>query len=144
MTPAALADLHARAMSVPPPWSQTDFLTLLAAPGVFLCGDPQGFALGRVAADEAELLTIAVAPEARRQGLGRARLSAFQAEAARRGAVTAYLEVAETNAAARALYDAAGWVEAGRRRGYYRAEAGPAIDALVMTRRLAPTPPARA
>lgn len=123
-------------MTLPAPFTADEITTLLIAPGVFPCTEDGGFAIGRVAADEAELLTIAVAPEARRKGLGRRLLAAFEAEAARRGAAVAFLEVAETNAAARALYTGAGWRETGRRRGYYRVDEATRLDAIVMTREL--------
>ncbi len=138
MTPEALAALHARCFAAAPrPWTVREFEEVLAGAGVFLCGIPEGFAVGRVAGPEAELLTLAVDPEARGRGLGRWLVAAFEAEAARRGAVDAFLEVAEGNAAARAVYAAAGWTEAGRRRGYYAAPGRPAEDALVLRKALA-------
>lgn len=137
MSPADLAALHARAIETPPPYSEADFASLLAAPGIILCGDCLGFALGRVTLDEAELLTIAVIPEARRRGVGRERLRAFEAQAAARGARRAFLEVATDNVAAQTLYRGTGWVEAGRRRHYFRNPQGDSSDALVLTRVLA-------
>ena len=70
MTPATLAALHARCFQTPRPWSEAEFETLLADPLVFLLveGDA-GLLLGRAVAGEAELLTIAVAPESRGRGL---------------------------------------------------------------------------
>lgn len=131
-----LADLHARCFTSPRPWSAEEFAALLADASVFLCHAPQGFLLGRVAADEAELLTLAVAPEARRQGTGRRLLDDFHAECRRRGAVTAFLEVAADNLPAIALYAAAGWHESGRRRGYYRRPDAAPCDALILRRDL--------
>jgi ribosomal-protein-alanine N-acetyltransferase len=138
MTPAALAALHARCFETPRPWSAAEFAALLGQPGVLLETAAAGFALGRVASDEAELLTLAVDPTRRRGGHGRALLAAFEAAARARGAARVFLEVAETNAPARALYAAAGYAEAGRRRGYYRAPGGAAADAIVLARRLGP------
>lgn len=137
MTPADLAALHARAFTTPRPWSEAEFAALLADPLAFLLveGDA-GFLLGRAVAGEAELLTIAVLPEARRLGLGRRLVGRFIYQARLRGADSAFLEVAEDNAAARALYLAAGFAEAGRRRGYYRTPEGKAVDALVLVRSL--------
>lgn len=132
MTPAALAALHAAAMSDPRPWSAAEFAGLLARPGAVLVGAPEGFALLQVAAGEAEVLTIAVAPGARRQGLGRRLLSQALGRAAALGAEAAFLEVAEGNRAARALYARAGFAEVGRRRGYYAGG-----DALVLRKDLA-------
>jgi ribosomal-protein-alanine N-acetyltransferase len=87
-----------------------------------------GMILARVAADEAEILTLAVAPEQRRGGVGSALLSAAMDRAAERGAVRMFLEVAVTNDAARALYSAHGFTEAGLRRQYYT----DGTDALIL------------
>ena len=143
MTPEVLAALHARAFRTPAPWSQADFAGLLADPLCFLLveGDA-GCLLGRAVAGEAELLTIAVAPEARRRGLGRKLVARFLYQAQLRGAGRAFLEVAADNAAAIALYESAGFAPTGRRRGYYLTPEGQRIDALVMARDLAAAPSA--
>jgi ribosomal-protein-alanine N-acetyltransferase len=140
VTPEELAAVHARAMDSGPAWSAADFTGLLASPGVFALGDGRGIALGRVAADEAELLTLAVTPEHRRTGLGRAMLAAFEARAAAAGAKTAYLEVDASNGAAIALYRARGYGESGRRKGYYKGPDGRRCDAIMMARRLQSDP----
>lgn len=119
------------------PWSAEEFAGLLDGAGIHLHERPGAFLLGRTAAGESELLTLATDPAERRRGLARALLSEFHAEAARRGATTALLEVAADNGPARALYDAAGYVEAGRRRRYYQRPDGERADALVLTRVLA-------
>jgi ribosomal-protein-alanine N-acetyltransferase len=85
-------------------------------------------------AGEAELLTVAVAPEARGRGLAQRLVSRFLYQARLRGAEVAFLEVAEDNAPARLVYSRAGFTETGRRRGYYRTSDGRAVDALVMQR----------
>lgn len=138
MTPEHMADLHARAFAGQGRgWSEAEFATLLDNPYVFAIGDQRGFALGRVIADEAELLTIAIAPDQRRAGLGRLVLTGYEAAAAARGATSSFLEVACDNAPARALYTAAGYCETGRRAGYYpRQGAGPA-DALILRKPIA-------
>ena len=135
MTPEALAALHVRAFTTPRPWSAGEFAGFLADPMVFLLveGDA-GFLLGRVVAGEAELLTVAVAPEARGRGLGQRLVSRFVYQARLRGAEVAFLEVAEDNAPARAVYSRGGFTETGRRRGYYRTPQGQPVDALVMQR----------
>jgi len=133
MTPGEMAALYARAFPDARGWSAEEIEGLLAAPGGFAVTAPAGFALGRAVAGEAELLTIAVAPECRRAGRGRALLAGFEAEAAARGAEVAFLEVADDNAAARALYLVAGWKESGRRKGYY-ARPGGAVDAIILTK----------
>lgn len=131
MTPSDLAALHAAAFAESRPWSAAEFADLLAQPGTFLTSCETGFALGRIILDEAELLTLAVAPETRRKGLGRALLAAFQQDAKARGARRAFLEVAADNSAALALYRAANWCESGRRKAYYRRPGAPAMDALL-------------
>ena len=95
--------------------------------------EPDGFILIRVVADEAEILTLAVRPAARREGLGARLVEAAVVRAAARGAERMFLEVAEDNVAARALYARTGFVEAGRRRGYYARADGSREDALVLS-----------
>ena len=133
MTPAELAALHAVCFTTPRPWSKAEFAALLATSGALLLTSDHGFLLARVAAGEAELLTLAVAPAARRTGEGRDLVRRFVVAAEGLGATVAFLEVASDNPAAQALYRATGWHEAGRRRGYY----APGIDALVLRRDLA-------
>jgi len=135
MTPAEMAQLHAASFTLPPPWSQTELEATLANPFTFALTKPQAFLLAQVVAGEATLLTIAVAPTARRLGLGHALVADFLAQSRQRQATTAFLEVAETNQAARALYAAAGFVPTGRRKGYYRAT-GQSVDAILMGRAL--------
>jgi len=132
MDAAALAALHETCFTMPRPWSAAEFADFLGSPLCFLLTEPAGFLLGRVIADEAELLTLAVAPEARRQGSGARLVAAFAQEVRARGATTAFLEVAATNGAAVRLYDRSGWQPAGRRKRYYHAPDGRTEDALVM------------
>ena len=133
MTAGDLADLHIRCFQAHPrPWSAPEFESLLASPLNFLLSRPRGFLLGRSVADEAELLTLAVAPDARRTGIASELLREFAATSRARGAAQAFLEVASDNAGAIALYAGAGWRNAGRRRNYYAS----GIDALLMWRAL--------
>jgi len=137
VTPAGLAALHRRCFRTPPPWSEADFAAFAADPLAFLLveGDA-GFLLGRVVAGEAELLTLAVAPESRRLGLGRKLVARFLYQARLRGGTRVFLEVSAENPAAVALYESAGFATAGRRRGYYATPEGGRIDAIVMARDL--------
>ena len=129
--PTALAALHASAF--PAPWSAAVFADLLVQPGVFAVVEADGFILMRAVLDEAEILTLAVRPSSRRGGLGRRLVDAAVVRAAALGAERMFLEVAEDNVAARALYARAGFIEAGRRRGYYARADGSREDALVLT-----------
>ena len=164
MTAKVLANLHALAIETPAPWSENDFNDILTTPGTFLCllnssgqkfpggtrtGNPptptatrdctdqilRAFALGRTMFDEAELLTIAVHPDHRRQGLARSCLNTFETMAISKGAARAFLEVAENNAGARALYASAGWAEDGIRTNYYRTSNG-RTNAILMSKTL--------
>lgn len=130
MTPQELAALHAQCFTTPRPWSAREFTSILSH--AFLIETPHAFLIGRVIADEAELLTLAVAPHARRTGTGMGLVADFLGRAAGAGAVDAFLEVAQDNAAARALYAQAGFLEAGRRKAYYTAPDGTKSDALVL------------
>jgi [ribosomal protein S18]-alanine N-acetyltransferase len=141
VTPEALAGLHARCFRTPAPWNASDFAGLTADPLAFLLVEADaGFLLGRAVAGEAELLTIAVAPEARRRGLGRKLIARFIYQSQLRGAERAFLEVAADNIPAIGLYESAGFAPAGRRRGYYLTPEGQRIDALVLARELAVAP----
>ena len=135
---AALAALHAQAFAAP--WSAAEFADLLSQPGVLLGLEPDGFVLVSVVLDEAEILTLAVRPDARRQGLGRRLVERACVAAKAAGAATLFLEVAEDNAAARALYARAGFVEIGRRKAYYPGPDGRRIDALALRRDLSVDP----
>ncbi len=132
MTPDTLARIHAAAFRVPRPWRAQEFRDLLASPHVFVVGNGPCFAMGRVIADEAELLTLATDPDHRRLGLARDCLTDFDHEAANRGATSAFLEVAADNHAARTLYGRQGWQDTGVRPRYYRGADGAQIDAQIM------------
>lgn len=118
-------------------WTRQEIAELLATPGVaglLLCRDDDdvGFALHRIAADEAELLTIAVRPMMRRRGAGRHLLAAAVEYAREAGAKSLFLEVAVDNLAACKLYEAMGFQTVGVRAAYYRRNNGSTTDALVM------------
>ena len=135
MTEAArLAAIHAEAFDRPgeTSWSAAAFADLLIQAGVFAVAAADGFILMRAVADEAEILTLAVRPAARRGGVGGRLVGEGVLAAAARGATRVFLEVAEDNVAARALYERTGFVEAGRRPGYYAAADGGRRDALLL------------
>ena len=136
---ADLAVIHAESFTRP--WSAADFATMAADRGAVAIVSledeaPIGFILCRRIVDEAEVLTVAVARRCRARGVGRALLDAAAGLCAEAGAAALWLEVAEDNAPALALYRTAGFIESGRRRGYYGRPAQPAVDALVLQRRL--------
>ncbi|TCH96137.1 GNAT family N-acetyltransferase [Roseococcus sp. SYP-B2431] len=128
---ALLAALHATCFPPGSAWDAETLAALLALDGTFaLRAGEAGFILARQTLDEAEILTLAVAPAARRGGLGAALVRAALARVAAAGAKAMFLEVAEANAAAIGLYAAAGFARIGLRRDYY----APGSHALAMRR----------
>lgn len=91
--------------------------------------DAVGFALSRLAADEEELLLIAVRPDARRRGVGSALLNCYLEKAKQRGATRIFLEMREGNPAEH-LYQAFGLLPVGRRPDYYRSGNSGPFDAI--------------
>ncbi|WP_304169699.1 GNAT family N-acetyltransferase [Phenylobacterium aquaticum] len=129
-----LAAVHWQAFS--PGWSAAELCALLEGPGTFalLAQDagPTGMILCRAVAGEAEILTLAVIPPARRCGVAKALSLAAAGLARQAGAEEMFLEVAVDNLAALHLYEGIGFRRAGLRRGYYDREDGVRVDAAVM------------
>lgn len=137
----ALVLLEARAQ--PLPWTRAQLEEELAhddarVRGAFGGEDLLGYAAWRKNVDELWLLNLAVAPEARRQGIGRALLDDGASLARSLGVQELWLEVRASNEGARRLYEAAGYREVTRRREYYRpaTDGAPREDAVVMRREL--------
>jgi [ribosomal protein S18]-alanine N-acetyltransferase len=95
-----------------------------------------GFSVSRLAADQAEILSIAVAPGHRGRGLSRNLLLTHLGHLAGRGVRRVFLEVEENNQPARRLYERAGFAVVGRRERYYRQPDGEQLNALLMSRDL--------
>jgi Fur family transcriptional regulator, ferric uptake regulator len=136
---ALLASLHGRCFA--DAWNAEAFEALLRSGKTFAQiargggNAVAGFVVCRIAADEAEILTLGVVPELRRAGSGRQLLRAAAARAFAQGAQTMLLEVDAGNTAALWLYRQLGFAEVGRRRGYYRS-CDSLADALVLRCRL--------
>jgi ribosomal-protein-alanine N-acetyltransferase len=125
-----LAAIHEAAFPAGDAWGVAMLAAQLGQPGVFaLLDGTAGMILARVAADEAEILTLAVAPAARRGGHGRALLAAAVEAVRAAGAARLFLEVAASNGAAQALYRGAGFQQIGRRARYY----ADGTDALMLS-----------
>jgi len=133
MTPQDMARIHAAAFVQDRAWTAQEIADLLASPFVTHLAEPQGFALTRLIAGEAELLTLAVDPAAQRQGIGRRLLQRWM-DGLETQAGTAFLEVAADNTAAIALYTSAGFRQTATRRGYYQRKDAPSVDALILSR----------
>jgi len=129
-----LAIVHAQSFEAP--WSADDIAGLLAGAGGFglAVAEPEalsGFILCRLAADEAEILTLATRAFRRRRGVATALLRAARGAATAAGARAIFLEVAADNTAALALYDSQGFIQVGERPGYYARPGDSAATALV-------------
>lgn len=132
-----ISALHARLFERG--WNSEEVSRLLEHPACFaqiavVQQEPHaiGYVLAQAAAGEAEILSIGVAERWRRQGVGRLLTEALVAEARRKGAHRLFLDVAETNAAALALYRQLGFTQLGRRKAYYLRDDGERDDALLM------------
>ena len=139
-----VAALHADNFSRP--WPAEDFCRMLTGTGVIglaayttkTGAEPVGFILARLIAGEAEILTLCVAADRRRNGCGASLVARLIEQLARRGGRSLFLEVAEDNAAAKALYRGQGFCEVGRRQNYYHRQDGPDGTALVLKRQIGP------
>jgi ribosomal-protein-alanine N-acetyltransferase len=120
---ATIAALHTA--SFQRGWGEDEIQRLLIDPAVLghramIGGTMIGFILSRRAADEAEILSIAIAPARRRRGFARPLLDLHLRRLAGLGARTVFLEVDKHNAPAHALYKRAGFYEVAQRQGYYQ------------------------
>ena len=120
-------------------WSTNELAQFVAAPGclsLLASLSPeqtvQGFLIVRTTGDEAEILTLAVHPSHRRNGLGRALLAAAIASLREAGSKRLFFEVDEANAPARGLYQSLGAVAVGRRPRYYEHGADADIFSLAL------------
>jgi ribosomal-protein-alanine N-acetyltransferase len=131
--PPVMAAIHAASFPPHDTWDQDFIGRQLSVPGTFgLLHPGGGVLLARVAADEAEILTIGVVPVARGTGIGSALLRDSFVIAAAAGATAMFLEVSVNNQPARIVYEKLGFKAAGQRKTYYP----DGSDALVLRRGL--------
>jgi ribosomal-protein-alanine N-acetyltransferase len=128
-------------------WSRADFAGVLEIAGASgrwaidpadLRQEPQGFLFDMLLGSTGEIVTLGVAPHARRRGAARVLLEDLLARARGSGVATLTLEVAEDNTAALSLYGTLGFEQAGTRRGYYRRPDASVVDARLLRRTLLP------
>ncbi|THH35998.1 ribosomal-protein-alanine N-acetyltransferase [Aliishimia ponticola] len=141
MTPEEMAELHATCFP-DRPWSAKEFSDLMRQNGVVVITAPSdaGMLVARSIPPEAEVLTIAVHPDARGNGLGFGLMQRLLDTLPSVNANELFLEVAEDNAAAISLYEKHRFVVTGRRKNYYRQKDGRTCDALLMRRAVANGP----
>ena len=139
---ADIAKLHAQVFS--PAWSEERITKLLEHPAstAFISvhsGPPRtpiGFVLAQFVADEAEILSIGVAPDWQKKGVGRRLIDGLARALQRAEAKKVFLEVAADNDAALQLYSKAGFLGTGLRRGYYERPGAAPVDAVTLALRL--------
>ncbi|WFU41001.1 ribosomal protein S18-alanine N-acetyltransferase [Bradyrhizobium sp. CB82] len=136
---ARLAQLHGASFARG--WGEAEFESMVSERNTLvhrlrLGRKTIGFAVSRMGADEAEILSIAIDQAYRGRGLSRALLMTHLGHLAGRGVRTIFLEVEENNRPARALYDRIGFMVVGRRERYYKQANGEQLNALLMRRDL--------
>ncbi len=133
MNVEALAKIHGASFTYAPrPWKAHEFESLLASPNVKLFEQAGGFVIFRFAGPEAELLTIAVDPAVRRQGIAKRLLLTGHESAKAAGVEEVFLEVSQTNPQAKSLYEQFGYEVRATRENYYYGPNGQNINGLVM------------
>jgi ribosomal-protein-alanine N-acetyltransferase len=136
---ARLSELHAASFARG--WGEGEFEGMISERNTLVHRLRQGrkligFAVSRIGADEAEILSIAVDPACRGRGLSRTLLLTHLGHLAARGVRTIFLEVEENNQPARRLYAGSGFTVVGRRERYYKQPDGEQLNALLMRRDL--------
>ena len=134
---AEVAGLHGELFAEA--WDTSAVLALLEHPGATALiarsggkAPVAGFVIGRIVADEAEVLSLGVRASHQRHGIAKQLFGGFRRAVERAEVKRVFLEVADDNAAALGLYQGLGFREGGRRKGYYKRKDGPACDALVL------------
>lgn len=132
-----IAALHARVFD--PPWDAEEIIRLIEHPAaasfVAQLREPRmlaGFILGQIAADEAEILSIGVAPEWQRRGIARSMVEGLVRAARRAEVKRLFLEVAADNEPAIGLYESMGFKPVGARKDYYKRPGAKPVDAVVL------------
>ena len=134
MTPDELAQIHAECFPPHAAWDSRAFQNFLNDPSVLLLSNEAGFILVQKAKPEAEILTLAVRPSARRTGIASNLLDQMIKNLGKNHFESVFLEVSTENPQAIALYEKFDFKPVGRRKGYYRSPNGNRTDALVLSR----------
>ena len=112
------------------PWSASDFMDLKKS-GCEIVASDNGFIVWRPVADQAEIITIGVAPDSRQKGIAGAMILLMEQELKKAGVVNVFLEVSEVNTPAKKLYEKYGFKPTGKRPKYYNG-----VDAIIMSKDL--------
>ncbi len=137
MTPLELSEMEALCFpNARVTWSEADYAAHLKSETGLTVSTDTGFVVGQIAADQAEIITLGVLPDYRKQGHGTDLLTSFEHAAQKRGATEIFLEVSAENTAAIALYRANKFESVGRRRKYYKNAQGMAVDAFILKKEI--------
>nr|WP_070960898.1 N-acetyltransferase [Hyphomonas sp. Mor2] len=137
-----ISRLHAAAFPANQAWVASQFESLLGQANVHARAitdksDLLSILIVQIAADQAEILTLATAPHCRQQGHAARLLMGVEGELINRGFAVWLLDVAEDNEAAIKFYTRTGFQVDGRRRGYYKRLEGKRVDAILMSKPMA-------
>ena len=136
MTPFEMARLHSLSGNHTRPWSEIEYKQLLHTNTSRLFHTKNGFLIGRVIDQDAEILNVIIHPDYRRLGKASKLIDAFEKEAKDAGSLRCFLEVAESNSSAKKLYRARGYLKVGQRNNYYKFVDGRKDDAVILSKEI--------
>lgn len=136
MTPFEMAKLHLLSGCLTRPWSEIEYKNLLNTDTVKFFDVKNGFLIGRIISQDAEILNVIVHPKYRRLGKARQLVGKFEKEAKDAGSLNCFLEVAESNSSANALYHDLGYLKVGQRKNYYEFVDGRKDSALILSKEI--------
>ena len=136
MTPFEMAKLHLVSGSHTRPWSESEYKNLLATDTNRFFYVENGFLVGRLIGPDAEILNVIVHPKYRRLGKARYLIGKFETEAKDVGSSRCFLEVAESNVSAHALYHDLGYFKVGQRKNYYEFVDGRKDNASILAKEI--------
>jgi ribosomal-protein-alanine N-acetyltransferase len=136
MTPFEMAKLHSLSGDHTRPWSEIEYKKLLDTNTSRLFHTKNGFLIGRVIDQDAEILNVIIHPDYRRLGKASKLIVTFEKEAKDAGSLKCFLEVAESNSSAKKLYKALGYLKVGQRNNYYKFVDGRKEDAVILSKEI--------
>ena len=136
MTPFEMAKLHLLSGGHTRPWSEIEYKNLLDTNTSRLFHTKNGFLIGRVIDQDAEILNVIIHPDYRRLGKASKLIGTFEKEAKSSGSLRCFLEVAESNSSAKKLYSALGYSKVGQRNNYYKFVDGRKDDAVILSKEI--------
>ena len=131
-----MAKLHLLSGEHTRAWSEIEYKNLLDADTSRFFHTQNGFLIGRVIDQDAEILNLIIHPDYRRLGKASKLIGIFEKEAKDAGCARCFLEVAESNSSAKKLYKALGYLKVGQRNNYYKFVDGHKDDAAILSKEI--------